>query len=203
MNNVYFGGKKIIPGLLALLLSCSVFGQGTSWTNPDADFSKYSKFLVKPLDIADVKVLKPAWEQDNPEEWEFAPDAGAAIQALYREAITEALSADDGYAVVSEEGDDVLQLEVEFLSITPYMKPGSTAKSKGFVIETLGSGDVVVSAELRDSVTGSVLALVEGERTIGADYKELSRENHVANLRETFSAWGKRLRARMDELKAQ
>jgi hypothetical protein len=207
MNTAFFDCRKIISGLLALSLSCVAFSQGasqgTSWTRPDADFSKYSKFLVKPLDITDVKVLKPAWEQDNSEKWEFTPDAGEAIQALYMGAMTEALSKDDGYPVVSEEGDDVLQLEVEFLSITPYMKPGMTAESEGSVIETLGSGDVVVSAELRDSITGSVLVLVEGERKIGSEYKELSRENHVANLTETFSTWGNRLRTRMDELRSQ
>lgn len=207
MNTVFCGCKKMIPGLIALLLSCVVYGQGgsqgTSWTRSDADFSKYSKVLVKPLDIADVKILKPAWEQENPEKWEFTPDASETIQTLYMEAITEALSKDDGYPVVSEEGDDVLQLEVEFLSITPYVKPGKTAESEGYVIETLGSGDVVVSAELRDSVTGSVLALVEGERKIGGEYKELSRENHLANLTETFSTWGNRLRARLDELRSQ
>ena len=207
MNTVFFDCKKMIPGLLALLFSCVAFGQGasqgTSWTRSDTDFSKYSKFLVKPLDITDVKVLKPAWEQENPEKWEFTPDAGETIQALYMQAITQALSKDDGYPVVSEEGDDVLQLEVEFLSVTPYMKPGATAESEGFVIETLGSGDVVVSAELRDSVTGSVLVLVEGERKIGGEYKELSRENHVANLTETFSTWGNRLRTRMDELRSR
>ena len=207
MNTVFFDCKKMIPGLLALLFSCVAFGQGasqgTSWTRSNTDFSKYSKILVKPLDITDVKVLKPAWEQDNPEKWEFTADAGKAIQALYMEAITEALSKDDGYPVVSEEGEDVLQLEIEFLSITPYVKPGTTAESEGLVIETLGSGDVVVSAELRDSVTGSVLALVEGERKIGGEYKELSRENHIANLTETFSTWGKRLRARLDELRNQ
>ena len=189
MNIVFFDYKKMIPGLLALSISCAAFGQGasqgTSWTRSDADFSKYSKFLVKPLDIADVKVLKPAWEQENPEKWEFTPDAGEAIQALYMEAITEALSKDGGYPVVSEEGDDVLQLEVEFLSITPYMKPGTTAETEGYVIETLGSGDVVASAELRDSVTGSVLVLVEGERKIGGECLVVCRPERVVSDQES------------------
>ena len=168
---------------------------GPNWVKPETDFSQYTKFRVMPLDISDVKVLKPVWEQDNPEEWEFTPGAGEAIQALYMDIISEELSKDGGYPVVANEGEDVLQLEVEFLSITPYVKPGTAADAdKGFVISTLGSGDVVVSAELRDSVTGSLLMLVEGERKIGKEYKELSRENHIENLEATFRTWGRRLR---------
>ena len=202
MSDAFSDCKKVIPGLLTLLLCGSAFAQGestdTTWEKPDTDFSKYNKFLVMPLDISDVKILKPAWEQDDPEVWEFAPGAGETIQSMYMETMSEELSKDGGYPVVSEEGEDVLQLEVEFLSVTPYVRPGTSGEVDGHVIETLGSGDIVVSAELRDSVTGSLLILVEGERQIGTEYREVSRENHIANLEKTFSTWGQRLRARMD-----
>jgi hypothetical protein len=57
---------------------------------------------------------------------------------------------------------------------------------------------VVVSAELRDSRTGTLLFLVEGERKIGTTYRELSPESHIANVEETFAAWGQRLRRYLD-----
>jgi hypothetical protein len=85
------------------------------------------------------------------------------------------------------------------LSITPYVKPGTAASDDSdYVISTLGSGDMVVSGELRDSVTGSLLVLVEGERQIGTEHKELSRKNHIENLESTFRLWGKTLRSWMD-----
>jgi hypothetical protein len=115
------------------------------------------------------------------------------------EIMSEELSKADGYQVVSEPGDGVLQLEVEFLSITPFVKPGAVWRKDEYAVTTLGSGTAVLSAELRDSVTGSLLILVEGERKIGTERKELSRDNHIANLKETFSIWGKQLRARLDE----
>ena len=199
MNTMLLHYEKMIPALLALLLAGSVFGQGSSagpnWVKPEADFSQYTKFRVMPLDISDVKVLKPVWAQDNPDKWEFSPGAGKAVQTLYMDINSAELSKDGGYPVVAEEGEDILQLELKFLSITPYVKPGTAADADtGFVISTLGSGDVVVSAELRDSVTGSLLVLVEGERKIGTEYKELSRKNHIENLEATFRTWGQRLR---------
>ena len=192
---------KLILPVCALLLSPLALAQSdTRWSNPNADFSKYTKFHVMPLNISDVKVLKPVWEQTNPEEWVFTPGAGEEIQALFMDIISAELSRDDGFSVVNEEGDDVLQLEVEFLSITPYIKPGTNSDSDPeFEIQTLGSGDVVVSAELRDSKTGSLLFLVEGERTIGSEYKELSRDNHVENLKETFHTWGQRIRGWLEQ----
>ena len=179
MDKVFLDYKKIIPGLLVLLLCGNAFSQdastGVTWERPDTDLSKYSRVLVKPLDIGDVKVFKPVWEQDDPDDWEFVPGTGEAIQSMFMDTISDELSKDESYPVVPGEGEGVLQLEVEFLSITPYIKPGSGGEDEGHVISTLGSGDVVVSAELRDSVTGSLLILVEGERQIGSEYKELSR----------------------------
>ena len=163
-------------GVLLLLVSSVVIGQtpepGLTWQRPDADFSKYSKIHIEPLDLSDVKVLKPTWEQHDLTEWTFTPRATETIQSMFMEVMSRELSKDAGFSVVDEEGEGVLQLEIEFLSITPYTKPGSS-DADGHVIQTLGSGDVVVSAELRDSRTGTLLFLVEGERKIGTEYREL------------------------------
>ena len=59
--------------------------------------------------------------------------------------------------------------------------------------------DVHMSAEFRDGDSRTLLGLVEGERQIGTEYRELSVESHMANLEETFRLWGKRLRAELDE----
>jgi len=188
-------------GFLVLLVGSLAIGQtpepGLIWQRPDADFSTYSKIHIEPLDLSDVKVLKPVWEQQDLTEWTFTPRATETIQSMFMEIMSRELSKDGGFPLVAEDGEGVLQLEIEFLSITPYMKPGAS-DADGHVIQTLGSGDVVVSAELRDSRTGNLLFLVEGERKIGSEYRELSRESHIANVEETFAAWGQRLRRHLD-----
>lgn len=200
-------GRRLFSILIALGIAGSAFGQqvieGVNWNRPGVDWSGYGKVLLKPLDISDVKVLKPAWDQDDPEPWEFQPSSRELIQDLFWKNMIEAISGEGGYDMAGMAGPGVLQLEVEFLSITPYIKPGSNPQAEGYVVETLGSGDVVVSAELRDSVTGSLLALVEGERQIGTEYRELSVDSHVANLEATFSKWGTRLREALDRARNQ
>ena len=83
---------------------------GVTWERPDTDLSKYSQVLVKPLDISDVKVSKPVWEQDDPDDWEFVPGTSEAIQSMFMDTISEELSKDGGYPVVADEGEDVLHV---------------------------------------------------------------------------------------------
>ena len=194
---------KIIFGLLGALLatgaSVPAIAADSIYERPDIDLSGYGKLILRPLDLSDVKVLKPVWEQEDPDKWVLPKHSDTFIEDMFRDVMTEEISKDGGYEIVTEEGEGTLQLEVKFLSIMPYAKPGSTGKHHDYIITTLGSGAVVLSAELRDSADGSLLYLVEGERAIGTEYKELCRKNHIANIRETFSIWGRHVRARMDE----
>ena len=203
MKSVVMSNGIFVAGLLALMLSGTSFAQEVTavidWHRPNTDFSKYSKFLVKPLDISDVNVLKPVWAQDDPEDWQFEFSEGGVLQALFMTAMTKELSKDGGFEIVTEDGDGVLKLEIEFLSVTPYVKPGSGDENE---ISTLGYGDVLVSGEVRDSLTGSLLFLVEQERNIGtegSEHKKSSRQNKIANLEFTFRNWGKRLRFRLEQ----
>ncbi len=203
MKNVFSTGHKLLTGLTLLLLAGSLMAESSipaTYVKPDTDLAKYKRVLVKPLNMVDIEILKPAWEQDNDEVWVFKAEASIAVQEWFMDAMQLELETNGGYAMVSESADDVLRIEVELLSITPYVKPGTRAGDiNGHVISTLGSGDLVVSAEFRDSQTRELLILVEGERTIGSEYKELSYENHVANLKAVFEEWGSKIRKALDE----
>lgn len=197
MKRPAFTLKTLLSGLGALALSTGALADGhvkeLLWEREGADFSGYQKVYLRPLNLDDVKVLKPAWEQDNDDVWSFEGGAGQAVQDMFAAAMADELGGDNGFMLVSEGGPGVVQVEVEFLSLTPYVKPGTRTDSD-YEIMTLGSGDVHLSAEIRDGETGEVLTLIEGERQIGTEYKKLSPENHAENLESTFRTWGQRLR---------
>jgi len=199
MYNVYRKMGFVLAGMALLAFaSMAVAAPEPSYVRQDLDLGKYTRFQLRALNMDNIQVLKPAWE-DDPEPWSFQPGDREAVQQMFREIMTRELSGDEGYPVVEERGEDVMTLEVEILSITPYVKPGTKGQSGGFVIETLGSGEVVVSAEFRDSITRELLILLEGERPIGTEYREVSRENHEENIRQLFTTWGQRVRAAMDQ----
>jgi hypothetical protein len=206
MKSVFSTGPKLITGLLLLLVSGSLLAQAAgpaSYVKPGIDLSIYTKVLVKPLNIENIEVLKPAWEQDNDDVWSFEPEDVKAIQNWFLDAMQNELETKGGYALVSEPDADVMRIEVELLSITPYLKPGTQGSDGEFEVSTLGSGDVVVSAEFRDSTTRELLVLIEGERTIGDKYREVSRENHTKNVKGLFAKWGKVVREALDKAHAK
>jgi hypothetical protein len=204
MNSELFGRLKLVLCFTLLMFSGLVFAEDTAldptWVRPDTDFSKYSKFLVKPLNISDVKIVRPPWAEDDPVEWTLETIAKDTIQAIFLDAMNEVLEADGGYPVVYSPGDDVLEVEVEILSIMPYVRPGSEGKDDEHEIITLGTGEITGAAELRDSQTRALLVLLEGERVVGKEYKQWTPENNVANLLEMFNAFATRLRTAMDKV---
>jgi hypothetical protein len=204
MKSEFFTRGKLVFGLAAMLFSNVVLA-GTdpldpTWVRPDTDFSIYTKFLVKPLNLSDVKILRPPWAQDDPIEWKLETISLETIQDIFLEAMKETLEADGGYPLVDEPGEDVLEVDMELLSIMPYVRPGSDGTDDGHEIVTLGSGEVTGTAELRDSTSRALLILLEGERVAGEEYKQFTAENNIYNLRAMFTAFAMRLRVALDKV---
>lgn len=204
MKSEFINRGKLIFGLAIMLFSSvALAGTGSldpTWVRPDTDFSKYTKFLVKPLNLSNVTILRPPWAQDDPIEWELETMALEAIQDIFQAAMKEVLEADDGYPVVDNPADDVLEVDMELLSIMPYVRPGSDGTDDGHEIVTLGSGEVTGTAELRDSTSRALLILLEGQKVAGKEYKQYTQENNIANVRGMFTAFAQRLRAAMDKV---
>jgi len=202
MKRVFLTGSKLVTGLMLLFITGAVMAENTvpaSYIKPDIDLSTYNRIMLKPLSLDNIEVLKPAWEQDNDEIWSFSGENRSAIQKWFLDAMRQEIEPNGGYALVNAPGDDVMRIEVEVLSITPYVKPGTQSSDSDHVISTLGSGDIVISAEFRDSKTRELLILIEGERPIGEKYRELSTENHIKNLQGMFTKWGKKVREALDK----
>ncbi len=202
MKHVFPAGRKLVPGLMLLLFAGTSMAQSSSpasYVKPGVDLSIYTKVLVKPLNLDEVQILKPVWEQNSSEEWTLVIENINMIQKSFMDAMHKELETAGGYAMVSKPAADVLRIEVEILSITPYVKPGTPGKVGGHKIETLGSGDLVFSAEFRDSRSRELLILVEGERPIGEKYRKPSPENHMKNLADLFTKWGVKIREALDE----
>jgi hypothetical protein len=206
MKRVFSTGPKLITGLLLLLVTGAVMAKNTipaTYVKEGVDLSVYNKVMVKPLSLDNVEVLKPVWEEGNDDIWAFNPENRSAIQKWFLDAMQQEIEINGGYKLVTSSGADVMRVEVEVLSITPYVKPGTQSSDSDHVISTLGSGDIVISAEFRDSKTRELLILVEGERTIGEKYRELSAENHIKNLKGMFTKWGKKVREALDKAHAE
>lgn len=201
MKSGFFIRGGMLIGLAAMFLASSALAQSEpTWKKEGANFQQYSKFLVYPLEVDNVRVIKPAYAQDDPSDWSLDVQDLAVIQAIFRDVMNRELAGNDGYPLVYAPGKDVLEVEVELLSITPWLKPGGDESLEGYVVKTLGSGEVTGRVELRDSATRELLLLIEGTKAVGEKYTEFTRANNVSNVEAMFTSFAKRVRAAMDRV---
>lgn len=203
MNPVLNNRGKLLSGLLVMMISTTALAQNQmapTWVKEGVDWSKYNKFLVKPLNVDDVQLVRPPWAVDDPKEWVLQVDNLEAIQAIYRDAINAELASGDTNQLAYAPGPNVLEVDVEILSVTPWIRPGSGGTKDGMQVTTMGTGEMMASVELRDSQTRELLLLIAGDKAVGEEYKEFTRENNVANIDNMFTTFAKRLRAAMDRV---
>ena len=201
MKSVFSIHGKLLAGLMLVLFSASALAQAEpTWVRDGVDWSQYSKFLVKPLNVDDVKLVRPPWAEDDPEEWELQIESLEAIQAIFRDQMKEGLSGNNGYPLVYAAGPGVLEVEVEILSIMPWIRPGSDGTKDGMQVTTMGTGELTASVELRDAKNRELLLLLEGEKSVGEEYKEFTTANNVANVENMFKSFALRLRTAMDKV---
>lgn len=187
--------QKLIATLVLMMFSASAMAQTTAptWIKDDVDWSNYHSFLVKPLDIDDVKLVPPPWAE-NPRAWELDIENLAGIQAVYRDAMNKQLG--DKLVYVAAPG--VLEINTEILSVTPWLRPGSGNTKDGMTVSTLGTGELTASIEIRDAHTRELLLMMAGEKAVGDEYKEFTRANNVSNIEAMFTRFAKRLSEGLD-----
>lgn len=203
MKSELLNRGKLLMGLFVMLFSTVSFADvqlEPTWVKDGVEWTQYSKFLVKPLNVDDVKVVKPPYADDDPSEWTLDIEDLEAMQALFRDVMKDVLAGNDGYPLVYTDGKDVLEVEVEILNIMPWLKPGSGSEIDGHQVKTLGSGEITARVELRDSETRELLLLIEGDKAIGEKYKQFTTENNVSNVKYMFTRFGTRLRNSMDRV---
>ena len=157
---------------------------------PDTDFSKYDKFMIQPLDIGETRLVPPPWiegKAGKPRPWKISKKNADFMQQQYYDAMKNQLQELGGYALVDEADDDVLSVEIEIVSLTPW------ASEKDAVI-TLGSGEMTFRAEIRDSMTWENLVVYEGDTPVGKDYQEFTEYSVDQNVNALFNQWGEFLR---------
>jgi hypothetical protein len=201
MKSVLLNRGKILAGLFVMLFSTSSIAQvEPTWVKEGVEWGQYNRFLVKPLNIDDVKVVKPPWAVDDESEWTIEIEGLEAMQAIFRDVMKEELSGNGGYPLVYADGKEVLEVEVELLNIMPWLKPGGDESMEGYEVKTLGSGEITARVELRDSETRELLLLIEGDKAVGEKYKQFSTANNISNVEAMFRSFAKRLRNAMDKV---
>jgi membrane peptidoglycan carboxypeptidase len=159
---------------------------------PGVDFSQYDRLIINDLDVNDTKIVPPPWTEGQTFKWDISERNVGALQQEFLESMEDQISGNGGYPIVTEHEEGSLELTVRIISFMPY------AERKEKVI-TKGSGEMRISAVLRDGQTGQLLAIYEGPQEVGSEYNENTDFTRGKNLKKLFDSWGRRVRLALDE----
>jgi hypothetical protein len=101
MKSGFFSAGSLIVGLAAMFFASTALAQlEPTWVKDGVDWQQYGKFLVRPLVIDNVKVVKPPFAQDDPTEWTVQVEDLEGMQAIFRDVMSDVLSGNGGYPLV-------------------------------------------------------------------------------------------------------
>jgi len=159
-----------------------------------SNLSAYDKVLIDTLGTRNARVIAPPWiegEDRSPKKWKLTDSDIQWLRKSYQAAMKAQIEANDGYEIVANPGEGVVILDVRIVSLMPYARKGEKVTVRGF-------GELVVQAQLRDGLSGELLAIFEGPQEVGSEYQQNSRLNSEQNLSNLFNVWGARMRMLLD-----
>lgn len=168
---------------------------------PEADFSVYERLMIDEAEVA----FRRGWERDqrrsvNRITSREITQIKERTADLLRESFIDVLEADGGYRVVDKPDYDVLWLRPAIVDLDITAPDVNRAgRSTTFVSS---AGAATLALELRDSVTGELLARVF-DRQGARDFGHFQHSNRVRNSAEAtriMRGWAEILRRNLDQI---
>lgn len=166
-----------------------------AYIDPQADFSKYNKVLVRPLGVDNVEIKQPQTSGSvaGRRDWELTDKDKENLRAAYMESMSSHLQDKCGYPLVSEPGDDVLEISAMITGIAPSApKDDSSSRAVGRnQVYTKGAGSMAVAVAYGDSETGEVLGIAKDARTSrsSGSWGLNNSVSNMADIRRFFNSW--------------
>ena len=174
-----------------------------AYVDPDADLGKYNKILIRPLGVDNIEVIQPPSSRNTSRSnWEITDRDKAALQQAYRDAMVKQLQERGDYPIVTEPGDDVLEIAATITAIAP-TAPRDDSRSRATgrsTVYTEGAGSIAVMVVYGDSETGEVLGLAKDSRSSGSYWGQNNSVSNMAEVRRIFASWAIQIRDGLDRV---
>jgi len=174
-----------------------------AWVKPDLDLTGYTKLLIANAGIA-YRKLDPVSDFQARSESEFPvqEENKARFEQILKEEFTEELEKVERYEIVTAPGPDVLLLVGSVIDVVSSVPPDlDSAKygRGGVYLDSVGSAVLVV--ELRDSMSGEVLARAADGRAAESPFAfEANSVTVWSEVRRLARYWANLLVDRLNEI---
>jgi hypothetical protein len=177
-----------------------VKGVDAAYRRPGANLSAYTKLLVRPVYVEFSKNWKP--EQDSDLYRMNEPDREKIRQGLaelFAEVMVKELQDKGGYQLVNEPAADVLEVRPAIVNLY-ITAPDVSMQTAGRVrTYTADAGEMTLVAELRDSVTGTLLSRAFDRRSgDNMTWQWTTSVTNSAEARRIIAGWADTLRNALD-----
>lgn len=175
---------------------------GAVWVKPDAEVVAYQNVMLDPVEVSFARNWDPNRGGRSQVGRLDAADM-AAIQSSVAELFRETLRAElarGGYKLVEETGPDTLRVTAAIVDL--YVSAPDTMTAGRSRTYTANSGRMTLVAELRDSVTGELLARAVDARSgrSTGTWGITNRVTNTADARRAMNVWATALRQALDEM---
>lgn len=175
-----------------------------AYIDPDADFGKYTSVIVMPLGVDNVEIIQPGKSRSvtGSQNWELTDSDKDKLQELFHEAMVKQLESKGDYAVVTEAGDDVLQIAASLIAIAPSAaKDDNHSRATGRSrVYSEGAGSLAVMVAYGDSETGEVLGIMKDSKSSTGVWGANNSVSNMADVRHMFNSWALQIRNGLDRV---
>lgn len=177
-----------------------VRGVDAVYRRPGANLTPYNKLLVRPVYVEFSKNWKP--EHDSALYQMNEPDRDKIRQGLaemFAEVMVNELQTKGGYQLVNEPAADVLEVRPAIVNLY-ITAPDVSMQTAGRVrTYTADAGEMTLVAELRDSVTGTLLSRAFDRRNAdNMTWQWTTSVTNSAEARRIITSWADTLRNALD-----
>jgi hypothetical protein len=175
---------------------------GAVFVRPDAEIVGYRNVKIDPVEVSFARNWDPN-RGGRSQLGRLNAEDMAAIQAgvadLFRETFRAELER-GGYQLVETTGPDTLRVTAAIVDL--YINAPDTMSAGRSRTYTANAGRMTLVAELRDSMTGELLARAvdaRSARTSGT-WQVTNRVTNTADARRAMGIWARALREALDEM---
>lgn len=194
-----FSEDQVILGRLHQVTNARV---GLAYVDPNADFSRFTRVMLDPLDLSDVDIVQPGRNTSvaTRREFQLTETNIQNLQRAFQETFVAELSETGDYEVVTAPGPDVLRITAVVNGIAP-SAPADDGRSRATGrtrIYTENAGTMTITFGFADSESGELLALVKDSRAGTPTWSVNNSVSNMSDVRFMFRRWARMLRARLD-----
>jgi hypothetical protein len=176
------------------------------WVKPDADFASYTAVQLDPVEIAYKRKPVETRLRRNESNFALTEKQTSDFKRYFTEAFEKELAAASSWELASTPGPRVLRIQAAIIDLVIKVPTRSLIGSDS--VFTTSTGEMTLLMELRDALSGEILARVVDRREARAagsgDIHDLYYSSAVTNadaVRRVFRRWAQILRARLDQIR--